>query len=338
MIRSAGRLRAFAAASAVALLAALAPHHAEAAPGLATHIVFTSITTPSVDVPATEGAPAIFVTEDRDFTVVAEFHDDSGAQRAAYLFPATAHLFVDGSATPFATQSVPANATGVTFTGLRLPEQNHIRLRMELRTLLGVLIPVREGLSDYFDVQRLSVIAPSTSNPTGIGNGGGTNNPCEPPVGGICADLVLSKPAGVQSDQLGSFGFCQPAECLTNEYIQALVELNPSVYNNNFPMKIVVKCHPTLCDGIVADRHSNTTGGGHNGGSGGKGHSEISHLTLVGSTFADGPLAASPACKYSGKVGSGQAFCTDYAASFRAENGVWHLVWLTPGDARVSFP
>ncbi len=338
MTRPAGGLRALVVLATALIATVLMPARADAT-FLATRIVFTSITTPGVDLPETEGAPGIFVTEDRDFTVTAEFQDDSGVKRAAVFFPATARLYVDGSPTPFATKSVPASATSVTFTGLRLPEQNDIRLRMTLTSYFG-LIPLREGVSDQFDVQRASIIVPFDSNPTGIGGGGGQgeDTACTPTVAEpVCGDLVLSKPSGVLSDQIGSVGFCQAAECLTDEYLQAIVDLNPSVYNRSFPMRIIVKCHPSLCDAIVADKHKNTTGGGHHSSSG-KGHSEVSHLVLVASKLADGALAVSPACQQSGKVGSTQPFCTDYAASFKAYNGVWTIVWLSPGDARVSFP
>jgi hypothetical protein len=122
--------------------------------------------------------------------------------------------------------------------------------------------------------------------------------------------------------------------------IQALVELNPSVYNRNFPMKIVLKCHPTLCDAIAnVDDHENDIGDGHDGSSPGYGHGGgIQNLQVVASTSPDGPLVTSAPCTTSGRVPSSQPFCTDYSASFRAANGVWNLVWLSPGDARVSLP
>lgn len=339
MTRRAVRLTRFlAVAAAATLVAVFAPVHAEAAPGLATRIVFTGVFTPSVNLPNSPGVPDIWVTQDRDFSVTADFVDDSGQKRAAYLFPARANLYVDGNSTPIATQEVPASATSVRFDGLRLPEQNGVRLRMTLTTLLGVLIGVREGFSDYFDVQRTSVVAPFSSNPTGIGNGGGTNDPCEAPPGGFCSDLVLNNASGVRSDQIGSFGFCQATDgCLTGEYAQALVDLDPAIYNRTNPLKLLFKCHPTLCDALVSDRHSHTSGGGHNGGSGGAGHAEVTHLQIVASLLPDGPLALVDACQQSGRVPSGKDMCVDYAAAFKDElTGNWIIPLLARDDIRGS--
>ena len=212
-------------------------------------------------------------------------------------------------------------------------------------------------LSDYFDVQRQSIIVPFNSNPTGIGGGGGQgqNTACAPTVAEpVCGDLVLTRPNGVLSDQIGSVGFCSSAECLTDEYIQALVQLNPSIYNKNAPMKIVMKCHPSLCDDIarvtyggidrVAPKAARTTSGSHItcgsgcGGGGGGGYFDIKKIKLVSSKAPTGALSLSPSCATSGKVGSTQGYCTDYYASFRGSNGIWNIVWLSPGDARVSFP
>lgn len=338
MTRPAAGLKRFLALAAAATLAAvLAPVHAQASPGLATRIVFTGVFTPGVTLPDSPGVPDIWVTQDRDFSVTADFVDDSGQKRAAYLFPAMARLYVDGSSTPIATQQVPASATSVRFDGLRLPEQNDVRLRMELTTLLGVLIPVREGFSDYFDVQRTSVVAPFSSNPTGIGNGGGTNDPCEPLPGGFCADLVLKNPNGVRSDQIGSYGFCQATDsCLTGEYVQALVDLDPAVYSRTNPLRLIFKCHATLCDSLVTDRHSHTSGGGHNGGSGGGGHQEVTHLQIVASLLPDGPLSPVAGCQQSGKVPSGKDMCVDYAAAFKDAAGNWIIPLLARDDIRGS--
>ncbi|HET7689736.1 MAG TPA: hypothetical protein VFK41_05130 [Nocardioidaceae bacterium] len=323
-------------AACAVLVAALAPNQAQAAPGLATHIEFTSIFTPGVTLPDTIGTPDIFVTNDRDFTAVAEFQDDRGAKRAAYVFPARAHLFAvaaNGTETALGTREVPANATGVTFTGLRLPEQNGVRLRMELRTLLGLLIEVREGISAPFDVQRNIVIAPASQNNVAI-PGGGTG-PCDPTGNGICANVIT--PAGtVTSSQILTYGFCQSADaCLTGEYIQSLLDTTSAVTNRN-PLKVVLGCAPTLCDAIIQERHQNTSGGGHTGGGGEPGHLELSHISIAFSHLPTGPLATAPECQQSGRVPNGSAGCFDVAASYVDSLGIARLVFLTDGDLRTS--
>ncbi len=353
MSRPARGLRAFGLLSVACLVAAFAPS-ATAAPydPAATQIVFTSITTPGVNVPSTPGTPNYFVTNDKPFRATAEFQDDTGTPRPLALdlliFPVTVDLYADyadGTRELLGTQQVSSSATGVTFdvpAGL-IDAGNDVRLHMEARPGTYPFFSGIEGDSDSFDVQQTSVVAPFNSNPTGVGGGGGqgTNTSCTPTVlEPVCGNLVLGKPAGVLSDQLGSVGDCLVAECLTDDYVQALVKLSPAVYNRSYPMKIVMRCHPSVCDALASgDNHDNTTGGGHNGGSKGGGHGYgVTNLKLIASLSADGALGLSPACKSKGVVGSGQTFCTDYANSFRETSGIWNVVWLSVGDARVSFP
>lgn len=293
---------------------------ANAATEVATQINVTSVTTPGIDVPATPGAPASFVVANVPFTVETTFTGADGVTPLPISATKDVTLVVTATSGPdqgktVGTALVPAGATSASITGVKLSAAaNGVALQVAGFVKKQPVDGLAPGLSGALAVQKSFVSAPATSTLTSIGPGGGVGLTCAPTTAEpTCAELYLPNSAGVLSNQLLSLGACDsllgcPPKA---SVVQALVNVDPTIYTRTSPMTLVVKCDKTMC-----------TGG-------------VTHLTLkVALTQTSTPVTA-PACEAKGQIQEGEHFCVDYVQSKRDNAGDSHLYLLLDEDARV---
>lgn len=293
-------------------------HH----PKTATQIVVTAVSTPGIDVPSTPGAPESFIVRDVDFTVDVTFVGDDGVTPRPLSHSRDTRVVLSALSGPDAgrtmsTVEVPRGGTAASFDAVRLQDAaNQVRLQVDAvgKKTAGI----EPGVSEPFDVLKAFQTAPATSTLTGIGFAGGVGSGCEATRSETtCADLVLPDSAGVLSSQLLSLGVCDAfAQCPPDRsVVQALVDLDPSVYTHESPATLVVKCDKSSC-----------RGGG------------IPSYTLTVSLTPSDPPVTATACSVKGRVDAGLDFCVDYRQSTRDNAGDTHLFLLFVQDVRVRFP
>jgi hypothetical protein len=313
LLESARRHRARVIAGLTLLLAAAAtsvaaPQLASAAPApTATAITVTSALSPSISVPNTPGAGTSYIVKDVPFTV--SFTTDFPLS-TTHDTTVTLTVTNGPDAGTTASTSVPKDATNGTITGVVLPTVAN-------GVVLSVANPDDPAVTPgtiTVDVLKNHLSAPSTSKLTGIGGGGGPGVRCVPTATDpTCGDLLLPETNGVLSNQLLSQGSCVGV-CRTpaGSVLQALVEVDPTIYNANNPIEFVAKCDKTLCPG--------------------KG---VKTYTVMVQLTPTSTPAVSPPCLSKGVVTPPQMFCTDYVQSSRNGAGDVLLYVELPIDAKI---
>jgi hypothetical protein len=301
--------------TAAAALVAVPPLASASAPVTATQITVGAINTPSIDVPATDGAPQAYVVRGVPFTV--DFSTDaplSTTKATTVILTVATGPSADRAVSM--KYDVPANATSGTFgitSELSLPAAGNdvtVKIAVDARKT-----DVAPGTSNPFDVLKTFVSAAAGSTLTGIGGGGGEGVPCNPTVSDpTCGDLQL--PGGAVSNQLLSQGSCAGV-CTTTStaasVLQLLVAVDSTIGNGN-PITFVAKCDKSVCPG-----------------KGIKTYSVKVQLT------PGGPIAPSTPCDAKGVIPANLDFCTDYVQSTRDGAGDVLLYVLLAKDARVIY-
>lgn len=277
---------------------------------VATRIVFDSITTPTITVPDTPGAPASYIVQDTPFDVALSFWGTGDTGTDAQL-PLSTNQDVTVTVTGpglSATIEVPAGDTSARLTGLQLPTPAD---GVTLSATASGHKTDADGTSPAFDV-----LIDSTSQRS-IG-GTSTAEGCEATeVEPVCADLIAPA-AGFGTGTLLALGVCSTAAggpgCL-GSYVQALAGFAADV---NDPATLVMKCDKTLC------------GGG-----------AIHQVELDVQLVPGGPTVTASPCADKGvavpETGN-DSFCVDYVQSTRSNAGDTHLYLLFTVDAKVRFP
>lgn len=276
---------------------------------VATTIRFDVLSTPSIPVPNTPGAPASYIVQETDFDVALSFWGTDEAGADAQLPLSTSRdvtVTVTGPGLS-ASVEVPAGETGTGLTGLQLPAAaDGVTLTA---TASGHKVDA-SGASPEFDV-----LVASTSDPSIGGNQ--TDEGCEATrAEPVCADLIAPE-AGFVTGTLLSLGVCSTAAGGTGcdgNYVQALAGFAADVSD---PATLVMKCDKSLCGGGAIHR------------------TELVVDLVPG--VDPGPQVAS-ACPAKGVVGTDQKFCVDYVQSTRDNAGDTHLYLLFTEDAKVRFP
>lgn len=304
-----------------ALLALLLPVATPAAAGkpdnpgggpapVATEIVFDSISTPTITVPDTAGAPASYIVQDIAFDVALSFWgtDDTGADAQ---LPLSTNQDVTVTVTGpglSATVEVPAGETSASLTGLELPTPAD---GVTLSATASGHKADASGISPAFDV----LIRFTDGRSVG---GNQTAEGCEATqVDPICADLIAPD-TGFGTGTLLALGVCSKGAggtgCL-GSYVQALAGFTADV---NDPATLIMKCDKSLC------------GGG-----------AIHKVDLDVQLLPGGPTVTAQPCASKGVAEpetGGDSFCVDYVQSTRDNAGDTHLYLLFTVDAKVRFP
>lgn len=277
---------------------------------VATMIEFDSLSTPTITVPDTPGAPASYIVQDTAFDVTLSFWgtDDSGVHAQ---LPLSTNKDVTVAVTGpglSASVEVPAGATGASLTGLTLPTPAD---GVTLSAVASGHKTHASGTSPTFDVLIESTDGRSIGgNQTAAG--------CEATeVDPACADLIAPG-SGFGTATLLSLGVCSTAAggtgCVGN-YVQALAGFAADV---NDPATLVMKCDKSVC------------GGG-----------AIHKVDLDVQLLPGGPTVTAEPCASKGvatpETGS-DPFCVDYVQSTRDNAGDTHLFLLFTVDAKVRFP
>lgn len=278
----------------------------------ATQITITDVYTPSIDVPNTPGAGDPYIVRNVAFTV--DFVLDAPLSTNKSTTLALTVLSGPDAGDVTVTYAVPAAATSGSVTGVVLPSAfNGVTLRLADTTRRSEVAPGTATI----DVLKTSLTAPADSKLTGWGGGGGIAKSCQPTTADpVCGDLLLPESNGVLSPQLLSQGSCNTLDgrCGGNgSFLQALVDVDPSVYNKGNPIEIVAKCDKTLCKG------------------GGVGSYQVAVQLVSGAG-----LVTSPPCTQKNVITTG-SFCTDYVSSKRDIAGDLLLVVLLEYDAKIIF-
>lgn len=301
---------------------ALAAKPSSAGPApTATEIRFDSVSTPSITVPSTPGAPTSYIVQDTAFVVSLSFWGLDGAGDMAPL-PLSENKATGVTVTGpglSATVDVPAGALETELTGLVLPDP------AEAVTLRASAPGPRKtevtGESDEFDVLIQS--KPVTGRTT-IGGAGGTAEECvATPAEPVCGDLLPPPIGGFGPHGLLANGVCAVSDTACKAtYIQALVGIPDATETN--PATLIMKCDKTLC-GVGAIKSS----------------------TLSFQLTPTGDRVVAPACPAKGTVGSYDAerdisetnapFCVDYVQSTRDNAGDTLLYLLFYVDAKVRW-
>lgn len=308
--------RPFLALLAVLLAAALglwlSPLPAGAASGSTTTVYLhvTSISTPTIGVPSTPGAPATFVVAGVPFDVTVNFTDSSGdGGNPATLPNGVSRLQLTSSVgkTALGVVAVDSTMTQVTFQGMVIgAAANGVTLSASVAK--GSSKGTSPVPSAPFDVQSTYTTNPQGSPLTQIG-GTSTADGCNATPGSpICADLLL--PAGSSTSILMSTGLCNGFATCAGSVVQALVGLDN--YSRSNPATLIVKCDKTLCGGGSISKQQ----------------------LLVQLTPAD-PLTTAPPCPAKNTIGATQDFCVDYVQSTRDNAGDTWLYLLLYKDARA---
>lgn len=274
----------------------------------ATAITVTSAYSPSITVPDTPGVGSSYVVKGVPFVV--SFVMDaplSTTKSTGVVLTVTSGPDAGTLSIPY---DVPASATSGTIAGAVLPTAaNNVTLKVAVDARKTDVVPGTLSV----DVLKLSFAAPATSQLTGFGGGGGAGVECEPtPSDPMCGDLLLPESHGVLSNQLLSQGSCTGLCIAKGSVLQALVAVDPLVYNKQNPIEIVAKCDKSVCSGKGVNSYS-------------------VRVQLVPGT----PPAVSPPCPAKGVVGADQDFCTDYVQSKRDGAGDVLLFVELPIDAKI---
>jgi hypothetical protein len=277
---------------------------------MATEIVFDSISTPTIAVPDTPGAPASYIVQNIGFDVALSFWgtDDTGAD---VPLPLSTNKDVTVTVTGpglSASVEVPAGETSASLTGLELPTPAD---GVTLSATASGHKNDASGTSPAFDV-----LVESTPGTT-IG-GAPTDDGCEATEADpICADLAAPG-SGFDTGTLLSLGVCSKGAGGTGcagSYVQALAGFTADV---NDPATLIMKCDKSLC------------GGG-----------AIHKVDLDVQLLPGGPTATAEPCASKGvatpETGN-DSFCVDYVQSTRDNAGDTHLYLLFTVDAKVRFP
>lgn len=283
-----------------------------APPPTATAITITKVLTPSITVPDTPGAGATYVVKDIPATVSLVTDAPLNAHKSTRVL-LTVTSGPDAASTAPIGFDVPAGATQAEIPGLTLATAaNDVGIKVAVDERRSTVTPGTRS----FDVFKNSLTAPSTSTLTGFGGGGAAGVTCSPTVeDAVCGDLLLPESNGVLSNQVLSQGACGVGVCpATASVLQALVKVDPAVYNNANPIELVAKCDKSLC------------------GQGGVKSYDVTVQIRPG----DVP-ATSPACARKGVIDEGLEFCTDYVQSTRDNAGDLQLVVLLAIDAKIIF-
>ena len=292
-----------AAAFAAAVGIVVAAPQAESVTGpTATAITIAKVYTPSIAVPNTPGAGAPYVVQDVPFSV-----DLSTDFPLSYTKDTTVVLteIVGPDRTVSVSFAFPANATTATIPSVTLPTPaDNVTIQVAVAARRSTVTP---GTAS-FDVLFTSLAAPFDSPLTGFGGGGGVGVPCSPTAADpVCGDLQLGNSAGVLSGQLLSQG-------AGDSFLQVLVAVDPQVYNNANPIKVVAKCDKSKC----------------------KGKGVNTYFLTVQLTPGSAPVT-SPPCAAKGVVDPGLSFCTDYVQSKRDNAGDLLLVLLSTEDLKIIY-
>lgn len=292
----------------------LSPMPAGAAPSSTTTVYLhvTSVSTPSIDVPATPGAPAAFVVAGVPFDVTVSFTDSSGDGGNATTLPnGVSQLQLTSSLgkTALGVVAVDSTMTQVTFRGMVIgAAANGVTLSASVTK--GNSKGTSPVPSAPFDVQSTYTTNPPGTPLTQIGGSSAVGGCNATPASPICADLVL--PSGSSTSILMSMGLCTGFATCTGSVVQALVGLDNGSYSRTNPATLIVKCDKTLCGGGAINRQQ----------------------LLVQLTPAD-PLTTAPPCPAKNTIGADQDFCVDYVQSTRDNAGDTWLYLLLDKDARA---
>lgn len=278
----------------------------------ATQITITDVYTPSIDVPNTPGAGDPYIVRNVAFTV--DFTLDAPLSTNKSTTVALTVLNGPDGGDVIVTYVVPAGAIAGSIAGVVLPSAfNGVTLQLADTTRRSEVTPGTATI----DVLKNSLTAPASSKLTGWGGGGGVGVSCQPTTADpVCGDLRLPESNGVLSPQLLSQGSCNSLDgrCGGNgSFLQALVDVDPGVYNKQNPIEIVAKCDKTLC----------------------KGKGIGSYQVAVQLVSGEG-LVTSPPCTQKDVITTG-SFCTDYVSSKRDIAGDLLLVVLLEYDAKIIF-
>jgi hypothetical protein len=279
--------------------------------GVATHIVFDDISTPTIDVPDAPGAVGlVYVVKDVGFRTQLRFLDDAEAAAplsanktvTVTVFDGTTSLGTADVAPGAMAATLDLTAIGTAASGVRLNASAATKPR-----------PVT-GTSAAFDVLIESDIINADGVST-IGGQGGTTTSCNAtPAFPICADLIPPLAGSFGNDGLLSRGLCPAGEKCADSYVQVLTTIDRADYTD--PATLVMKCDKTLCGG---------------------GAIKSNHLTVT--LIAGSPGVEAPACPAKNTVGTDPAvpFCVDYVQSTRDNAGDTFLYLLFLQDAKVRF-
>ena len=278
----------------------------------ATQITITDVFTPSIAVPNTPGAGDPYIVRNVAFTV--DFVLDAPLSFSKSTTLALTVLTGPDAGGVTVSYVVPAEATSGSITGVILPSAfNGVTLQLADTRRRSEVAPGTTTI----DVLKTSLTAPANSQLTGWGGGGGVGQSCQPTSADpVCGNLLLPESNGVLSPQLLSQGACNTlgGRCGGNgSFLQALVDVDPNVYNKGNPIEIVAKCDKTLCSGK------------------GVGSYQVAVQLVSGAG-----LVTSPPCTQKNVITTG-SFCTDYVSSRRDIAGDLLLVVLLEIDAKIIF-
>jgi hypothetical protein len=208
---------------------------------------------------------------------------------------------------------LPANAKTGTIPGVVLDHAgNGVTLKLAVDARKTDVVPGTLGINVS------EAAAPTTKGTalTGFGGGGGEGVPCVPngdePQ---CFDLLLPETNGMLTNGLLSKGSCDVVCDHKGTFnAQVLVGVDSTIYGNNNPIEIVVKCDKILCPGKGISTYK-------------------AYVELVAGAGA----AVSPPCAVKGVITPPEVFCTDYVQSKRDGAGDLNLVVEVPYDVRVIF-
>jgi hypothetical protein len=288
---------------ATASLAAATP------PVTATRITVTSAFTDGIDVPATPGKGSSYVVQDMSFTVGFTTDAPLSTTKSTRVLLTVTSGPDTGSFT--IGYDVPANATSGSISGAVLATPaNNVGLKVAVDDKNTDVVPGTITV----DVLKSSATVPGSSALTGFGGGGGAGVACHPTSADpTCGDLLLPESNGVLSNELLSTGSCAGVCTRTAaSVLQALVAVDPGVYNKSNPIEIVAKCDKTVCPGKGIKSYS----------------------VKVQLTPGSAPVV-SPACLSKGVIAASQDFCTDYVQSNRDGAGDVLLYVELPFDAKI---
>lgn len=283
----------------------------------ATHIGVV-ISNPGITLPATPGSfGLVYVVQDAPFQATLSFLDDSDALAPLSTNKDTTVTLRSGGCSGAILDStvVPAGSTAdQTVTGLTLTARNAATVCASAPGARPHTVVT--GTSAPFDVLEQMVHSPADQALTSIG-GDISANGCEATIASpVCADLLLPSTSAT-NDGAGIFmslGLCDGISKCSGSLVQALVGLDPNVYDNDNPATIVMRCDKSLC-----------------------GTGSIKKQKLYAAlTPTDTPTEA-PACPAKGTVGADQTFCVDYVQSTRSNSGDTWLYLLFTQDLRIHF-
>jgi hypothetical protein len=287
--------------------------------GIATHIEFDDISTPTIHLPGAPGAVGlIYVVKGIAFQAHLTFLDDAGAAMPLSTNKTVTVTVSDGTTFLGSTDVDPGTseatvsllAIGAAASGVKLTASAATKPR-----------PVT-GTSDAFDV----LIESEQINADGasaIGGENGTDTECNAtPDYPTCADLIPPVTGSFGDDGLLSRGLCSAVDPCPDSYVQALTTLDGA--DRFDPATLIMKCDKSLCGGgaIKSKRLSVTL----TPTSGTLEAPDCPAKNTVGEYDPSQPLSATNA-----------PFCVDYVQSTRDNAGDTYLYLLFTQDAKVRF-